>query len=80
MRRFFLLLSLFLCSGVNASTVVSLVNITFGDVYVCSGQSNMQVGRRDEETSGRGDEGTRRGTSCSRSVCAAVVCCSGVLQ
>jgi sialate O-acetylesterase len=31
------------CSGINATQVVRLVNLTFGDVYVCSGQSNMQL-------------------------------------
>ena len=31
------------CSGENATFEVGLKNITFGDVYVCAGQSNMQL-------------------------------------
>lgn len=32
------------CPGRNGSaTTVTLVNLTYGDVYVCSGQSNMQL-------------------------------------
>jgi sialate O-acetylesterase len=31
------------CAGDNATAVASLVNLTFGDVYVCAGQSNMQL-------------------------------------
>jgi hypothetical protein len=31
------------CSGANASYVAALLNLTFGDVYVCAGQSNMQL-------------------------------------
>ena len=31
------------CSGANATATAELVNLTFGDVYVCSGQSNMQA-------------------------------------
>ena len=29
-------------SGLNSSLIVKLSGILFGDVYVCSGQSNMQ--------------------------------------
>ena len=31
------------CSGPNATATKALVNLTFGDVYVCAGQSNMQL-------------------------------------
>jgi hypothetical protein len=31
------------CSGPNATASKALVNLTFGDVYVCAGQSNMQL-------------------------------------
>ena len=31
------------CAGANASHTASLLNLTFGDVYVCAGQSNMQL-------------------------------------
>ncbi len=31
------------CRGPNATEIVRLVNLTFGDVFVCAGQSNMQL-------------------------------------
>lgn len=31
------------CAGANASYQAAVVNLTFGDVYVCAGQSNMQL-------------------------------------
>ena len=31
------------CQGDNATAAVTLLNLTFGDVFICAGQSNMQL-------------------------------------